>query len=213
MDHKSTSDSVDTGIPIKADTNIKINNQGSYKLNLSKDYDKIFALPDDSLRVLVKKYGLTRFIKQSYPQAPWYAKVIIKQVLKNRLQGSGTFGENLQKTFPKLIFILIPFFALLLKILYVRKKIPYFDHLIFSVHFLSCAFLLLLISELGSFIGDWVNLVVYFLLMVYLYFALLRVYHQKKWKTFFKFLLLFFGSFFMLIVFFFIAVSISLLLI
>ena len=162
---------------------------------------------------MVKKYGLSRFVNQSYPQASWYAKFIIKQVLKNRLQGSETFGENLHKTFPKLIFILIPFFALLLKLLYVRRKIPYFDHLIFSVHFLSCFFLLLLLSELGSLIADWLTLVVYILLMVYLYFALLRVYHQKKWKTLFKFLLLFFGSFFMLFVFFFIAVSISLLLI
>jgi len=213
MNHKSDSDKEVAGVQNKADTNIVKTNRGSYQLHLNKAYDKIFALHDDSLRILVKKYGLNRFVNLSYPQTSWYARIIIKQVLKNRLQGSETFGENLNKTFPKLIFILIPFFALLLKFLYIRKKIPYFDHLIFSVHFLSCFFLLLLLSELGSLIGDWLNLMVYFLLMVYLYFALLRVYLQKKWKTFFKFLLLFFGSFFMLIVFFFIAVSISLLLI
>jgi hypothetical protein len=213
MNHKSDSETVVAGVQNKADTNINNTKQGSYQLQLNKAYDKIFALPDDSLRVLVKKYGLSRFVNRSYPQSAWYAKFIIKQVLKNRLQGSETFGENLHKTYPKLIFILIPFFALLLKLLYVRKKIPYFDHLIFSVHFLSCVFILLMLAELSSLVGDWLNLVVYFLLMVYLYFALLRVYHQKKWKTFAKFLLFFFGSFFMLIVFLFIAVSISLLLI
>ena len=213
MNHKSDSDKEVAGVQNKADTNIIHSNQGSYQLHLNKAYDKIFALSDDSLRILVKKYGLNRFVNLSYPRVAWYSRILIKQVLKNRLQGSETFGENLHKTFPKLIFILIPFFALLLKLLYIRKKIPYFDHLIFSVHFLSCFFLLLLLSELGSLIAGWLTLVVYFLLMVYLYVALFKVYHQKKRKTFFKFLLLFFGSFFMLIVFLFIAVSISLLLI
>jgi hypothetical protein len=213
MHNKSVSDNGVIKVNNKADTIINVKDTGSYKLRLDAAYDKIFALPDDSLRKMVKKYGLNRFVNVTYPEASWYSRILIKQVLKNRLQGSETFGENMQKTIPRLIFILIPFFALLLKLLYVRKNIPYFDHVIFSVHFLSFFFLLLLLTRLGSFISDSFDLVVYFLLLVYLYVALFKVYHQKKWKTFAKFLLLFFGSFFMLIVFFIIAVSISLVLI
>ena len=119
----------------------------------------------------------------------------------------------MQKTVPKLIFILIPFIALLLKLLYIRKKIPYFNHIIFSLHYLSFVFLLLWIELFGSRITDWFSLVVYFMLVVYLFFALLRFYRQKKWLTFVKFLSLFFGSLVMLAVFFIIAVSISFLMI
>jgi hypothetical protein len=166
-------------------------------------------LPDDSLRKMVKKYGLNRFVNLSSPRAAWYARFLVKQMIKNRLQGSKTFENNMEKTVPKLIFILIPFIALLLKLLYIRKKIPYFNHIIFSLHYLSFVFLLLWIDLFGSRITDWFSVVVYFLLVVYLFFALLRFYRQKKWLTFVKFLSLFFGSWVMLAVFFIIAVSIS----
>jgi hypothetical protein len=213
MKYKSISDTRIPKVQSKVDTNIIINNSGSYKLQLDKAYEKIFALPDDSLRFLVKKYGLNRFVNQTYPEASWYSKFLIKQLVKNRLQGSETFGDNMNKTIPKLIFILIPFIALLLKLLYIRNRIPYFIHIIFSLHFLSLVFLLLWINVFGSLIMNSFKTYVFFLIMVYLFFALLRVYHQKKRKTFVKFLLLFFGSLLMMAVFFIIAVSISFLMI
>jgi hypothetical protein len=197
----------------KDNSTINTKNPDSLNLTLNDEYDKVLAIPDDSLRKMVKEYGLTRYVNLTLPSAPWYTKFIIKQVFRNRLQSSGTFSENMQKTIPKLIFILIPLIALLLKLLFVRKRIPYFNHLIFSLHFLSFFFLLLFLTKLGSRISDSLDWVVYVLLMVYLYFALLWVYRQKKWKTFAKFLLLFFGSLFMLAFFFLIAVSISFILI
>ena len=197
----------------KQDSNaIKIDS-GSYTLRLRGVNAKAITIPDDSLRIRVRKYGLNQFVNLNYPRASWYARFLIKQVIKNRLQGSSTFSENMQKTIPKLIFILIPFIALLLKLLYIRKKIPYFNHIIFSLHFLSFVFLLLWINLFGSRITDWFDPVVYFLLMVYLFLALLRFYRQKKRVTFGKFLLLFFGSFFILVIFFIMAVSVSFLLI
>ena len=209
MNHKSISDTEIANAQNKSDVNIVINGEGSDKLRLDEAYNEIFALPDDSLRNLVKKHGLNQFVKLSYPHAAWYTRFMIKQLLKNRLLGSETLGGNFNKTIPKLVFILIPFMALLLKLLYIRKKVPYLNHIIFSLHFLSLVFLLLWLTVFGSLITSWFKTFVFFLIMIYLFFALLRVYHQKKWKTFGKFLLLFFGSFFMLALFFLIAASIS----
>jgi hypothetical protein len=201
------------GIQNKEDSNGITKNTGSYKIRLNEAYDKALAIPDDSLRKMVKKHGLNRFVYIHYPGASWLGRFLIKQMIKNRLEGAVTFGENMHKTLPKLIFILIPFIALLLKLLYVRKKIPYFNHIIFSLHFLSFVFFILWINEFGSLVVKWLDVVVYILLMGYLFFGLLTVYRQKKWMTFAKFLLLFFGSLVMLIVFFLLAASISFILI
>jgi hypothetical protein len=202
-----------TGLKDKTNNTWSNNQPGALKLSLNEAYDKALAIPDDSLRKMVKKYGLSRYVNIKFPGASWFSRFMIKQVVKNRLQGSGTFNDNMQKTTPKLIFILIPFIAFLLKLLYIRKRIPYFNHIIFSVHFLSFVFLLLWIRLFGSQITDKFSVVVYLLLLIYLFIALLKVYRQKKWKTFGKFLLLFFGSLFMLALFFIITASISFLLI
>ena len=210
MNHKdSISDQDVTGVKVKGDSTGIKKDTTSFKLSLNEAYDKALAIPDDSLRKMVKKYGLNRYVNIRFPSASWFSRFMIKQVVKNRLQGSGTFNDNMEKTTPKLIFILIPFIALLLKLLYIRKKIPYFNHIIFSIHFLSFVFLLLWMRLFGSRITDRFSLIVYLLLLIYLFLALLKVYRQKKGKTFVKFLLLFFGSFFMLALFFLIAASIS----
>ena len=210
MNHKdSISDQDVTGVKVKGDSTGIKKDTTSFKLSLNEAYDKALAIPDDSLRKMVKKYGLNRYVNIRFPSASWFSRFMIKQVVKNRLQGSGTFNDNMEKTTPKLIFILIPFIALLLKLLYIRKKILYFNHIIFSIHFLSFVFLLLWMRLFGSRITDRFSLIVYLLLLIYLFLALLKVYRQKKGKTFVKFLLLFFGSFFMLALFFLIAASIS----
>lgn len=94
--------------------------------------------------------------------------------------------------FPKILFLLLPVFALLLKLLY--KKHYYMDHLIFSIQFYNFFFLFGSIVLLLKFI-PYVNKIVdeaYVLLpLLYLYVALLNVYKQRKVKTLLKFGLLY----------------------
>jgi hypothetical protein len=210
MNHKdSINDAEIAGINNMKDSTGIITNPNSIKLSLNEAYDKILALPDDSLHKAVKKYGLNRFVNMNFPREAWLARFMIKQILKNKLQGSVTFWDNMNKTVPKLIFILIPIIAMLLKLIYIRKKIPYFNHIIFSLHFLSFVFLMLWIKEFGSLISSWFNPVIFFLMLVYLYFALLGVYRRNKWATLGKFILLFFGILTILAVFVIIAASVS----
>ena len=49
---------------------------------------------------------------------------------------------------PKMMFFLLPLFALLMKLFYDRKKYFYVDHLIFSLHFHSAVFLVFLLTGL-----------------------------------------------------------------
>ncbi|PWV53320.1 DUF3667 domain-containing protein [Chitinophaga sp. S165] len=56
--------------------------------------------------------------------------------------------EKTQHAVPKLMFLLLPLFALFLKLFYDRKKYYYADHAIFSLHFHSAVFLLFLVFNL-----------------------------------------------------------------
>lgn len=90
-------------------------------------------------------------------------------------------GREMMRQAPKAMFLLLPAFALLLKLLYVRSGRLYVEHFIFALHvhafwFLAFAFLLLLPS-------GWIERLVWLWAILYLLFALRRVYGQGWWKT------------------------------
>lgn len=90
-------------------------------------------------------------------------------------------GREMMRQAPKAMFLLLPAFALMLKLLYVRSGRLYVEHFIFALHvhafwFLAFAFLLLLPS-------GWIERVVWLWAILYLLFALRRVYGQSWWKT------------------------------
>jgi len=95
-----------------------------------------------------------------------------------------TFVEH----YPKVLFGLLPVFAFILKLLYLRRGRYYAEHLVFALHFHAFAFLVLtvdtLLGNLDWFI--WTPLV----LAVYLFVALKTVYGQSWLKTTLKFALL-----------------------
>ncbi len=89
---------------------------------------------------------------------------------------------------PKGMFLLLPLFAALLKLVYVRSGRRYVEHLIFSLHFHSFVFILLTAALLS--LQAWVWLVAFGLFYVYLYLAMKRVYGQGWGKTWLKHFLL-----------------------
>jgi Protein of unknown function (DUF3667) len=103
------------------------------------------------------------------------------------------------KHFPQMFFISLPLFALLLKLLYLRRKYFYVEHGIFTIHYYCATFIFMLLGYLLMQIPDWpvigfigtlfsTLLVVYGLL--YLYLAMRRFYQQGWGKTLAKFVLL-----------------------
>ena len=105
---------------------------------------------------------------------------------------------------PKVLFISLPLFALLLKLLYIRRKQFYYvDHGIFSVHLYIFSFLILLIlfgiGELRTYSGwAWLNWMIAAIILyafIYYYKAMRRFYGQGRAKTVIKYILLFILSF------------------
>ncbi len=101
--------------------------------------------------------------------------------------------------FPYILFVSLPFFALILKLLYIRRKqFLYSDHSVFTLYHYIFTFILLLFYFLLLELHDWTGLGVFSVVAtllflsggVYLFIAMKRFYGQKWWKTLGKFLLL-----------------------
>jgi len=132
-------------------------------------------------------------------------------------------AENILHSFPKILFVTLPIFALLLNILYFRHKKRYYyvDHGIFAIHVYCATFILLLmailVNKLGNAIGvRWVMVVsmviqlgIWFYILIYLYKAMRGFYHQGRFKTFVKYFITCVLSFVINIILFGLFVAIS----
>ena len=89
---------------------------------------------------------------------------------------------------PKMMFFLLPAFAVMLTLLYLRTKRLYVEHLIFLLHVHAFAFLVL--SPLALLHPDWLIIIEFALLPLYALVAMRVVYRQGWIKTAVKFSLL-----------------------
>lgn len=100
--------------------------------------------------------------------------------------------EDVSHSIPKLMFVLLPLFALYVGWFYSRKKYYYVQHAIFSVHFHSFVFLLFLVCFLLAKIAPepWgpiiVMVIAFLLIFVYLVAALYGMYGQSFWRSLLK---------------------------
>lgn len=109
------------------------------------------------------------------------------------------FVNKLQHSLPQMLFVLLPLLALILKLVYIRRKQFYYvDHVIFIIHFYIFVFLvMLLIFGLGKIKSlmhqSWLTYLEIFLVLAiffYFYKALRNFYKQGRGKTIFKYLIL-----------------------
>lgn len=123
----------------------------------------------------------------------------IKENDNNIRRVSEDFGREFIHKLPYLLFISLPLFALVLKLLYASKKGFYYsDHAVFTLHHYILSFLLLLLAIIFLFLKeragwavfDWLVFLVFVVWPLYLYLAMKRFYQQGWLKTFFKFILL-----------------------
>ncbi len=116
-----------------------------------------------------------------------------------KLEAFKDFKELMLHSLPQLLFISLPLLALLLKLLYIRRREFYYvNHGIFSLHLYIFIFLALLVifslnklnTELNWGIITWLNVILYFSLFFYEYKAMRNFYKQRRGKTMLKFFLL-----------------------
>ena len=133
----------------------------------------IGGTPDDSIRTGFKRYLADK----------------VKTIGERGEQGWTMFFKELLNHTPKIIF-------LLLKLLYIRSRIYYINHLIFSLHVHTLIFLYLLIAVLFP---EWyIILLTFIAIWFHLFVAFKNVYQQSILKTFIKLHLLLFVYIFVL---------------
>jgi hypothetical protein len=112
--------------------------------------------------------------------------------------------ENIFHSFPKILWISLPIFALILNILYFRhKQYFYVNHGIFTIH-VYCAtfiqlFVFLMLYELGKLASaGWLHTIlvlldiaVFIWMLIYPYKAMRGFYKQRRAKTFIKYFMVF----------------------
>lgn len=116
--------------------------------------------------------------------------------LNNKYDGDGSkfakdFGGAFKDNFSKVLFYLLPVFALLLKLLYVRRDFFYSEHLVFSIYYYNFFYLAGSLQMLINLVPalSWLSSILGFWIFFYLLFAMKRMYLQKWGKTIVKFTL------------------------
>lgn len=163
----------------------------------TKDVEYNSLAEYDSIQQSKPKTGRDGWLKRTLKKR--YFKLNDKYGREGYKQGTrDLIGVFLHKL-PSLLFVSLPFFALILKLLYFRRKQYYYaDHGIFSIHHYIFSFILMLfiflLAELRNLSGwkfwDIMQVIIFISWPVYLFKAMRRFYRQGFFKTFVKFLLL-----------------------
>jgi hypothetical protein len=110
--------------------------------------------------------------------------------------------DKFKHLFPQMLFASLPLFALMLRLLYVRrKKFFYVNHIIFSIHLYCGTFIIILLSLLFTYLvglvqpgAQWPGLLFMLAGFFYLYKSMRNFYEQRRAKTILKYLLVLFIS-------------------
>lgn len=139
------------------------------------DYQDIVVLDG---KELVEKYEIKGFWNQ----------IMTKQVI-HFVHDQSSFARQLMNNFPLMLLTMMPFLALFMKLLYVRRKRFYVEHLVLNFHHHAFAFLLLtglfLIPENYR---EYVITPVIIAIFIFLYLTMKRYYGQGHGKTLLKFI-------------------------
>jgi hypothetical protein len=125
-----------------------------------------------------------------------------EKVMNDDLSGE-LFMNKLWSHLPKMMFILLPMFALILMLVHRHSRKFYVEHLIYSIHVHSFIFLffsaLILISWLmPDSLSDWISILGLLVVVWYIYRSMRNIYGSPRWRTIYKFFLLSFVYSFLL---------------
>ncbi|QHT70037.1 DUF3667 domain-containing protein [Rhodocytophaga rosea] len=171
---------------------------------------------DVNLDKLVKTPGITpeQILDSLDQEKSWLNLLLAKQGIKLANEKGNTIVNYLISKASLMMFLLLPFFALILKLFYIRTKRLYIEHIIFTLHIHTFLFFILSVALLIDYF--WPNGLIFTLsgILVFVYFLLSfrSVYHQGWFKTLLKMFILFISYAFSFSVFMVITIILSLLL-
>jgi hypothetical protein len=142
-----------------------------------------------------ERYDSAQQARPAEERDGWLMRFLMKRAITINQKYEGRVGQfasdmrqALADNFSKILFWMLPFFALVLKLLYVRKDYNYSEHLVFSVYYYDFFFLAgsfyLMAAQLDN---SWLTTLIGAWMYFYLLFAMKRAYGQGWGKTIFKF--------------------------
>ncbi len=138
-------------------------------------------ISDKSFDSAFQKTGITTFGLDSVQKRDFIAN-------------SNQFISNSITNLPLMMFFLLPFFAFLLWVLYLRSKIFYIEHLIHGLHLHSFAYFIYGLGILWMSLVGWnfglAGFLCFSLVTLYAYFSMKKISGQGLFKTIMKFLIL-----------------------
>ena len=142
----------------------------------------------------------------------WH-RLQLRQIIKINRNGGDASRFLLGQMIWAVLFI-VPFLALWLKLLYVRRSRYYVEHFVFTLHTHAFIFVLYTLALILYLAFDWTNPfgLSGLLVSIYFYISLYRVYRQGWFKTFVKFSILGISYWFFIGVSFLLTVLVSVLL-
>lgn len=118
-------------------------------------------------------------------------------------QKMGEHGSNLQlfiitliSNLPYMMLACIPLFAFVLKLLYIRRRVFYIDHLVYALHihtFAYLAIMLIVLATIGlnrtapGLLAGWIIALLWITFAIQIFLSIRRVYQQGWFFSIFKF--------------------------
>lgn len=178
--------------------------EGGFTL-MSFDRNKV-----TSTLATVREYDSLQALLPEKERDGFFIRAIERQNLHLREKYKGDSKASLQAIsnkfihlFPQMLFVSLPLFALLLQLLYARRKQFYYvNHVIYSIH-LYCAIFIIILAGLwlNSILiwithkeSDWIGGLFTLAGFFYLYKSMRNFYGQRRGKTILKYILLLFAS-------------------
>lgn len=123
-----------------------------------------------------------------------FTQYTVRQIIRVYKKDKEHLTSKIVQNLSLMMFIMIPVFALLLKLLYVRRKILYINHLIHTIHIHTFAFFIYGMTMAIAYWGvdsdnlrGWMFFGSVVLVSTYAYLSFKNVYGQKWFKTLIKF--------------------------
>lgn len=155
------------------------------------NFQKLYTLNPN---LSAKKALDTLNLQPSFWNTFYYEQVIKtnKNIDKIREDGGRDFLDKLLSYIPISLFVFLPLFGLFLKLIYIRKKFNFMEHLVFVFNLQTIFFIFYLLFYLAGKlfkIEDFLG-IFFLIFLIYLYKALRNFYQQKRGPTIFNFILL-----------------------
>ncbi|MFL6589938.1 MAG: DUF3667 domain-containing protein [Chthoniobacterales bacterium] len=133
------------------------------------------------------------------PFAAWLEKQVKDKIGEDGAKAK-LFLDTLRSNIPAMMLCCIPLFALILKLLYIRKGRFYVEHLVYALHIHTFLYVSVIVTALAVMganrtvpaLSGWITAVMTIAILVQIFLSIRRVYGQGWFMTLVKFL---FGGF------------------